>query len=215
MSSGPTPSADFQSPASSCWESYLEETQQGPREAQAKLLQAVRPYLMALAEDQLASEIRPKLAASDIVQNTVWQAWQDFGDFRGKSKAELLGWLRTILCRCAADGARQHRETAKRDISRERSLDQMEGSFGKSLTSSCSSPSGHAIANEERQLVERAVRRMPSRYEQAIRLRNDLGLSFAEMGVALSCSEDAARMLWSRAIEKLGRELRRNESRDS
>jgi len=215
MSSGPTPSSKFQSSASISWESYLKETQQGSREAQARLLQAVRPYLLAVAEDQLASEIRPKVAASDIVQNTVWQAWQDFGDFRGQSKAELLGWLRTILCRCAADGARQHRETAKRDIRRERSLDQMESEFGTALADSCSSPSGHAIANEERQLVERAVRRMSSRYEQAIRLRNDLSLSFAEMGVALSCSEDAARMLWSRAIEKLGRELRRHESRDS
>lgn len=215
ISSGPTPSTDGQSPASGCWESYLDESQQGSREAQARLLQAVRPYLLAVAEDQLASEIRPKLAASDIVQNAVWQAWQDFGDFRGQSRAELLGWLRTILCRCAADGARQHREIAKRDISRERSLDQMEGEFGTALADSCSSPSGHAMANEERQQVERAVRRMSSRYEQAIRLRNDLGLSFAEMGVALSCSEDAARMLWSRAIEKLGQELRRNESGDS
>lgn len=67
------------------------------------------------------------------------------------------------------------------------------------------------MANEQRQSIERALQRLTSRHEQAIRLRNDLGLSFAEMGVALGCSEDAARMLWVRAVEKLGRELRRDE----
>jgi RNA polymerase sigma-70 factor (subfamily 1) len=216
MSSGSHPSRNGQSPVGgSRWESYLDQAQQGSREAQAQLLEAVRPYLLAVAEDQLASEIRPKLAASDIVQNAVWKAWQDFGDFRGQSRAELLGWLQTILSRCAADGVQQHREIAKRDVSRERSLDQMESEFGAALADLCSSPSGHAIASEERQEIERTVRRMSSRYEQAIRLRNDLGLSFAEMGVALSCSEDAARMLWVRAIDKLGQELRRNGSRDS
>jgi RNA polymerase sigma-70 factor (ECF subfamily) len=214
--SGSTPSTNGYSPESnSRWELYLEQAQQGSREAQAQLLQAVRPYLLAVAEDQLASEIRPKLAASDIVQNAVWQAWQDFGDFRGQSRAELIGWLRKILCNCINEGARQHRRIAKRDISRERSLDQMKSEFGAALADSCSSPSEHVMASEERQQVERAVRRMSSRNEQAIRLRNELGLSFAEMGVALSCSEDAARKLLERAIEKLGQELRRHESGDS
>jgi RNA polymerase sigma-70 factor (ECF subfamily) len=194
------------------WESRLQAARDGSREAQAQLLQALQPYLLAVAEDELASDLRPKLAASDVVQNTVWRAWQDFGDFRGQTRAELVGWLRTILCRCAADGARQYRGTAKRDLSRERSLDQMASELGGALADSCTSPSGQAMASEERRRIERAVRHLSSRYEQAIRLRSDLGLSFAEMGVALSCSEDAARMLWVRAMDKLGQELHRDES---
>ena len=101
--------------------------------------------------------------------------------------------------------------SGKRDISREQSLDQMASEFGTALADSCSSPSGHAMASEERQNIERAVQRMSSRYEQAIRLRNDLGLTYEEMGVALSCSEGAAHKLWLRAIKELGRELHRNE----
>ena len=54
------------------------------------------------------------------------------------------------------------------------------------------------------QLLE-AVRRLASRNEQSIRLRSDLGLSFAEMGVALSCSANAARKRWARAVKELGR----------
>jgi RNA polymerase sigma-70 factor (ECF subfamily) len=213
MSSGQHLSTNGQdSEAESHLGSWLNQAQQGSREAQAQLLQVVRPYLLAVAEDQLASEIRPKLAASDIVQNTVLLAWQDFGEFRGQSRAELVGWLQTILSRCAADGARQHREIAKRDIRRERSLDQIKSEFGLALADSCSTPSGHAMANEERQKMECAVRRMSSQYEQVIRLRNELGLTYEEMGVALSCSKNAARKLWLRAVKELGRELNRDDS---
>jgi RNA polymerase sigma-70 factor (subfamily 1) len=193
------------------WECDLDDARHGSREAQARLLEAVRPYLLAVAEDQLASDLRPKLAASDIVQNTVWQAWQDFGQFQGQTRAELVAWLRTILGHCAAAGARQHRSTGKRELSRERHLDQAASEFEEALADSHTSPSGLAMKNEQRQHVERAVRRLTPRHEQAIRLRNDLGLSFAEMGVALSCSEDAARLRWVRAVEKLGQELRRDE----
>lgn len=198
-------------PETSHWDSCLEDARYGSREAQARLLDAVRPYLLAVAEDQLASDLRPKLAASDLVQNVVLKAWQSFGDFRGQSRAELIGWLRTILCHCAALGARSYRGTKKRDVARECSLNQIDSRFRSALADSCKSPSEEAVASEERQRIDRALRRLASRYEQAIRLRNDLGLSFAEMGAVLDCSEDAARMLWVRALDKLGRQLRREE----
>ena len=213
MSSGQHSRTDDQtSEAASRWESNLDQARQGSREAQAQLLQAVRPYLLAVAEDQLDSELRPRLAPSDIVQNTVCQAWQDFGDFRGQSRAELVGWLRTILSRCVAEGARHHRGTAKRDVGREQRLDQMASEYGEALADSLTSPSGLMMASEEHQRMEQAVCRLLPKHEQAIRLRNDLGLSFAEVGVALSCSENAAEKLWLRAVKQLRRELFRNET---
>jgi RNA polymerase sigma-70 factor (subfamily 1) len=201
--------------SSGSWERYLNQARQGSREAQARLLEVVRPYLLSVAEDQLASDLRPKLAASDIVQNVVWQAWQDFGDFRGRSRAELVSWLQTILRNTVSDGARRYRGTAKRDVGRERNLDHIASEYEVALADSHSSPSGHAMASEERQRVERAARRLSSSYEQVIRLRNDLGLSFIEVGVALNCSNEAARKLWTRAVKKLGRELRCDETEQS
>jgi DNA-directed RNA polymerase specialized sigma24 family protein len=88
----------------------------------------------------------------------------------------------------------------------------MASEFGEALAESGNSPSGNMMASEERQRMEQAVRRLSSRNEQAIRLRSDLGLSFAEMGVALSCSANAARKLWARAVKELGREFHRNET---
>ncbi|MFV2070307.1 MAG: sigma-70 family RNA polymerase sigma factor, partial [Pirellulales bacterium] len=181
----------------------------------AQLLEAVRPYLLSVAQDELASDIRPKMAASDVVQIAVLQAWQNFGDFRGQTRAELIGWLQTILSHCAANGARRYRRTAKRDVRREQSLEQMASEFGGALADSANSPSVNMMASEERQRMERALRRLSPENEQAIRLRNDLGLSFVEMGVALSCSANAARKLWARAVKELGRELHRDETDQS
>jgi RNA polymerase sigma-70 factor (ECF subfamily) len=218
MSSGPTSrlngqdSLSGQEPASQTdWGTRLQAAREGSRKEQAKLLETVRPYLLAVAEDQLASDVRPKLAASDIVQNAVWRAWQDFGDFRGQSRAELVGWLRTIICHCVADGVQQFRGTEKRDLSRERSLDQIASEVGV-LAESFHSPSGNMMADEQRQKMEQAVRSLSSQHEQVIRLRNDLGLSFAEMGVALACSHNVARKLWLKAVKQLGQELRCDKS---
>ena len=128
------PSGDLSNGKARClegssWEVCLCDARNGSREAQAQVLEAMRPYLLVVAENQIASDLRPKLAASDVVQNTVWQAWQGFDNFRGKSRAELVGWLRAILSNCAAAGGREHRGTAKRDLDRERSLDQMASEF--------------------------------------------------------------------------------------
>jgi RNA polymerase sigma-70 factor (ECF subfamily) len=205
---------DSGSNCSSSWASCLNEARSGSREAQAQLLEAMRPYLLLVAQANVASDIRPKLAASDIVQDAVLQAWQNFGDFHGHTRAELIGWLRAILCNTVLDGVRRYRGTAKRDMDREQSLDQLVGQFGLALANSCTSPSEIMMASEESQLLDQAMQRLSKRNEQVIRLRNRLGLSFAEIGEVLSCSEVAARKMWGRAVDNLGQELCRNGSRD-
>jgi DNA-directed RNA polymerase specialized sigma24 family protein len=47
-----------------------------------------------------------------------------------------------------------------------------------------------------------AVSRMPDRQREVIGLRSS-GLSFAEVGALMSCSEDAAKMLYHRALKAL------------
>jgi RNA polymerase sigma factor (sigma-70 family) len=100
-------------------------------------------------------------------------------------------------------------------VKREQSLEQMASEFGGALADSANSPSINMVASEERQRMERALRHLSPKNEQAIRLRNDLGLSFAEMGVALSCSANAAHKQWARALKELGRELHRDEPEQS
>src|SRR5262245_61652760 len=81
-----------------------------------------RSYLLLVARCQWNPRLQGKLDPSDAVQQTLVQAWQGLGEFRGQSEAELRAWLRQILNRCLVDMAR-HGAAAKRNAAKERSLD--------------------------------------------------------------------------------------------
>jgi RNA polymerase sigma factor (sigma-70 family) len=82
-----------------------------------------------------------------------------------------------------------------------------DGSSQELALASQSTPSGHAMASEEQAQLEMALMQLPARYEQVIRLRNELKLSFSEVGIALGCSDDAAQKLWTRAIRALAAKM--------
>ena len=60
-------------------------------------LQRFRPFLRALAEEQLYSGLRPKMDPSDLVQQTMLQAVESQSQFRGTTDAAKASWLRSIL----------------------------------------------------------------------------------------------------------------------
>src|SRR5919202_829961 len=93
------------------------------REDWAPSLGRLRSYLRLLAGLQLDPRLRGKLDPSDLVQQTLLQAYQALDQFRGTSEAELAAWLRQVLARTLANATRDlHRD--RRDVGRERSLEQ-------------------------------------------------------------------------------------------
>ena len=69
-------------------------------------LECFRSYIVLLARTYWSPRLQGKLDPSDIVQQTLTQAWQGFDDFRGETDAEFRAWLRRILTRCQADFVR-------------------------------------------------------------------------------------------------------------
>jgi RNA polymerase sigma-70 factor, ECF subfamily len=53
-----------------------------------------------------------------------------------------------------------------------------------------------------------SVRRLPGRQREVIALRHRSDLGFLEIGKLMDCSEDAAKMLYHRALKALRKELR-------
>lgn len=174
------------------------------------LLEACRGYLLVVAGEELASDVRAKVATSDLVQQTLVEAYQGFGSFRGATAGELLAWLRRVLLNNVVDTTRGFRATEKRAIRREVSLEADGSHEGlvRGLVAADPSPSTQAIAAEENERLFRALARLSQKDQQIIRLRNWEQLPFANIGRQLETTEEASRKLWTRAVKRLARELK-------
>ncbi len=180
-----------------------------------RLLDGCRQYLLIIANEVIGPELQAKLGASDLVQDTFLEAQRHVAVFRGKTKAEARAWLCKILeCR-VANIRRSYLATEKRATRREIKLDSLIAAPGaelRALKSREPSPSNHAVRNEWNQALEQALARLPERYRQAVAWRHQEQLSWDEIGRRMVCTADAARKVWSRAIQQLRRELGDHES---
>jgi len=177
----------------------------GSREALGRALEACRRYLLGVAEGELSPDLRSKGGASDLVQETFLEAQRDFGRFEGSSPEELRAWLRQVLLHNVGAFTRRYRATGKREIGREVAFG-ADGSFlglQQVPAGSTLSPSGVAIEHERALALRRAVDRLPEEYRRVVVLRFEDGLSFEEIGQITERTADAARKVWSRAMERL------------
>ena len=185
------------------------------RDDPATMLNGCRQYLLMVANEVIGPELRAKCAASDLVQETFLEAQRHLRIFRGTSTGEMRAWLRRILDCRLANIRRSYLATEMRAANRELTLDASQagpgGLFG-SLESPAPSPSKHAVRNEWNEALEQALLQLPERHRQAVAWRHQEQLSWDEIGRRLGCTADAARKVWSRAIQQLRRELAGHES---
>jgi RNA polymerase sigma-70 factor (ECF subfamily) len=186
----------------------LQEARAGSAEALGRLLEAFRPYLLAIANDELESSLQPKGGASDLVQETCFEAQCSIGDFRGQTERELLGWLRQMLLNNLANFGRQFRQVAKRQVGREIPLDNSSRrELRDGLAAEGPSPPEQTIHNEQLERVAATLDQLPAHYREVIVWRNLERQSFAEIARRLNRTEKTAQKLWCRAIQALQRRL--------
>jgi RNA polymerase sigma-70 factor, ECF subfamily len=184
---------------------WIEASRCGSQDALGSLMAIAHHYLLHVARGELPADLQAKLGASDVVQETLLEAVRDFHQFQGHTEAEWLAWLRHILLHNLANCQRRFRETGKRQVSRERPLDDRNSRFDPQevLAADSSSPSQRAIKDEEAMALQRALDQLPEHYRQVILLRHREQCSFDEIGRRMNRSADAARMVWWRAIDRL------------
>ena len=169
-------------------------------------LDRFRDYLRLLAGLQLHPMLRSKLDPSDVVQQTMLQAHQAFGQFRGTTDAELAGWLRQILARNLAAAVREMGR-AKRDIGREQSLeaavDASSARLEAFLADEQSSPSVRADRNERVLRLAEAVAELPEAQREAITLHHLQGWPLARVARHLDRTPAAVMGLLHRGLKQL------------
>src|SRR5262249_19696099 len=180
-------------------------------DAEGTDLERFSDYLQLLARLQLDPRWQAKLDPSDIVQQTLLQAYQARDQFRGQSAAEQAPWLRQILARVLSNTVRDLGR-AKLDVGRERSLERaLEESSAHLeawLAADQSSPSESVERHEQLLQLAAALAQLPQDQREAVTLHHLQGWSLAELAKHLGRSEAAVAGLLHRGFKKL-RELLR------
>jgi RNA polymerase sigma-70 factor (ECF subfamily) len=179
------------------------------QEAAGQALERFRAYLHLLARLHLDARLRPKLEASDVVPQTLLQAYEGLAGFRG-GDAELRAWLRRIVARDLAHTVRDlHR--GKRDVARERSLEEaVHASSARVeawLVAEQSSPSQRAVRNEQLLLLADALTELPEAQREAVVQHYWQGRSLADIGAELGRTPAAVAGLLHRGLKQLRRRL--------
>ena len=166
-----------------------------------------RGYLRLLARARLAPELRRKVDASDIVQQTIVEAHAGANEFRGETEAERLAWLRRILNNNLANLARDWR-AAKRDLRREvffspGAADETAERVDDWLAASQSTPSAGVHGAERRLRLARAIAELSDELQEAIVLRFIEGQTIESVANHLSVTRKTASGYLRRAVAAL------------
>jgi RNA polymerase sigma-70 factor, ECF subfamily len=174
-----------------------------------RVLDPYRGYLRLLAQVHLDRRLRGKLDASDVVQQTMLRACAGFENLRGREPGVVAAWLRKILARTLSDIAR-NLERDKRDIGRERSLEQALDRSASGLESwlaaDQSSPSEKAERNEQLLRLAEALCNLSDDTREAVVLKHCRDWTLAEIAEYLGRTPSAVASLLHRGLKQL-REL--------
>lgn len=187
------------------WTTLLDAARQGDSSALGEICEQVREYLLLTVQQELGGDLRSKLGASDIVQQSFLEAQQGINQFAGSSEGELRAWLKQIVVHNLVDSARQFRTTRQRDVTREMPLQWIDEC--RDFTSDQKTASSLIRHRETDEELLRAIAQLPQRQRRIIEMRHRDAMSYTIIAEKLAISEPAARKLWSRTVEDLRRIL--------
>jgi RNA polymerase sigma-70 factor (ECF subfamily) len=186
-----------------------------PSETDGRTFERFRAYLRLLGRLHLDPRLKGKLDPSDVVQQTLMQAYQAQDQFRGTSDGERVVWLRQILARNLAMAVRDFARE-KRDVAREHSLDaalaESSSRLDAWLAAEQSSPSQRAERNEQVLRLAEALEALPEAQREALILQHWKNWSLAQIGEHLGRSQEAVAGLIKRGLKQLRQLLQEREA---
>ena len=184
----------------------ISRARQGDAECREELFGLCRSYLGFVARSQVETWLKRKVDASDLVQETMLEAYRDFDRFKGGTEQEWLAWLKRILAHNAADFIRRYHGTAKREAGREMAFRDPDDSLARGAPEPAAqqaTPSQEFLQIDTELRVAAALAELPQDHQEVIVLRNLQRLPFNEVAERMNRTRPAVQMLWTRAIKKL------------
>lgn len=144
-------------------------------------------------------------AAKDLVQETFLNAYRAYDRFRGD--AQISTWLYAIASHACLRMRRKRKGEPDRELSLEEFVPTSEGEFVLQIPMEGLSPQ-EALENKElRQILDRAIAKLPRKYRMVLVLRDMEGLSAKEVGGILGLNERAIKSRLHRARLFVRKEL--------
>jgi RNA polymerase sigma-70 factor (subfamily 1) len=199
----------------------VQRAQQGDAPARDELFGRYSERVLDIVRIRLRA--RPKLRAkeqsSDLLQASLLEALKGLDAFEMRDESSLIRWLSRVVERVILNRL-DYYEAEKRDMDRERPLDGAprgeDDGPAPELPGSGGGPSRPLHEEEGRALVLECIAALPERYREVIVMRDYEDVPWSEVVQRLgTTSENGARMIHLRAVEKLGECLRRRHGRGS
>lgn len=182
----------------------IEQARHGQAEL-GRLLEYYRPFLLIVAESEIAPRLRAKCDPEDVVQQTLLDAAKTFPQFFGRTEPEFSAWLQRIHRNDLNDFFRKVL-AQKRDVDREQRLYESDGSASfcwNEPAAEQTTPSQRLIRGEKALRLAHLLQELTPPQRDAVRLRHLEGRSIREVAAELDCTVVAAAGLIKRGLQGL------------
>jgi RNA polymerase sigma-70 factor (ECF subfamily) len=181
------------------WESTLSlltRARAGDRQAMEDLFARYAPAIRRWARGRLPRPIRDLADTSDVVQEALVQTFTHLGTFEHRGEGAFQAYVRQAVMNRIRDELRRANRQPER------------GALEESWPDEGPSPLDAAIGAEALDRYDAALQRLTADERDLVVARIELGLTYAELAVALGRpSADAARMAVGRALIRLAQEM--------
>lgn len=167
----------------------------------AAMVFSYRPSLKAIAASLLPEHLKSRVDDSDLVQDTLLKAVTNADQIRATHPEQLEAWLKETLVNSVRDCIKFH-SRQQRSVSKEQFLPL------ETVRSTDLSASEQISKAETNEIVLQAVMGLADDYRTVLLLRQQMDLTFPEIGERMQRTPEAVRMLWARALVALGDKLK-------
>jgi RNA polymerase sigma-70 factor (ECF subfamily) len=191
-------------------ERLLNRIRAGEREAVDRLLEAHRSYLHKFVDVRLDPKLRPRLDASDVIQDAEMEALRRLESYLDHPVMPFRLWLRQLAYDRVLMARRQHIKASRRAVHREARLPERSSLLlAQRLFAAGPSPSQQILRRELADRVRRGVGQLPEAEREILIMRKLEGLSNQEVAQVLQVDPATASRRFGRAVIRLHEILQR------
>jgi RNA polymerase sigma-70 factor (ECF subfamily) len=187
----------------------------GERAALESLLESHLPRLRAYVRLHAGPAILRRESSEDIVQSVCREALQSMDRMEYLGEAQFRGWLYTATVRKISKRYAFWRASRRGDGAGGLAPNPQIHDDGAELEAACrsiSTPSGKLVSAEEIERIEAALAKLPDERREIVLLSRMLGLSHREIAERMGRTENACRILLTRALAELAKNLSADSS---